>query len=58
MSRITRVFCVVFFAAIMYMILAEAVSPWFYLPSLGNIGFVLIFVLFSVFHCGAVEGPL
>jgi len=54
MSRITRVFCVVFFAAIMYMILAEAVSPWFYLPSLG---FVLIFVLFSVFHCGAVEGP-
>ncbi|HEY0307337.1 MAG TPA: carotenoid biosynthesis protein [Acidobacteriaceae bacterium] len=39
------------------MILAEAVSPWFNLPMLGNIGFVLFFVLFSVFHCCAVEGP-
>ncbi len=57
MSRITRVLSVVFFVAIMYMILAEAVSPWFNLPMLGNIGFVLFFVLFSVFHCCAVEGP-
>ena len=57
MSRIIRALSVVFFAATMYLILAEAVSPWLNLPSLGNIGFVLFFVLFSVFHCWAVEGP-
>lgn len=57
MSRITRVFSVILFAAIMYLILAEAASPWFNLPMLGNIGFVLSFVLFSVFHCWAIEGP-
>lgn len=57
MSRIVRVLSVVFFVAIMYLILAEAAEPWFKLPMLGNIGFVLFFVLFSVFHCWAVEGP-
>ncbi len=57
MSRITRILSVVFFAAIMYLILAEAATPWIKLPMLGNIGFVLFFVLFSVFHCWAVEGP-
>jgi len=44
------------FAAIMYLILAEAVRPWFTLPMLGDIGFTLIFVLFAVTHCLAVEG--
>ena len=29
-----------FFAATMYLILEEAVSPWLHLPALGNIGFV------------------
>jgi len=57
MSRVARIPSVIFFAVILYLILAEAVSPWFNLPMLGNIGFVLFFVLFSVFHCWAVEGP-
>jgi uncharacterized membrane protein len=41
----------------MYLILAEAVSPWFRLPDLDNIGFTLVFVLFALAHCAAVEGP-
>jgi uncharacterized membrane protein len=45
-----------FFAAIMYLILAEAVRPWLKLPDLGNIGFTLVFVLFALLHCTAVEG--
>ena len=56
MSRTARLLSVVFFDLIMYLILAEAVSPWLDLPSLGNIGFVLFFVLFSVCHCWAMEG--
>jgi putative membrane protein len=40
----------------MYLILAEAATPWVDLPAFGNVGFVLFFVLFSVFHCLAVEG--
>ena len=40
----------------MYLILAEAVRPWFTLPMLRDIGFTLIFVLFAVTHCLAVEG--
>ncbi len=57
MIRIARISSIVFFAVTMYMILAEAASPWFNLPMLGNIGFVLFFVLFSVFHCWTIEGP-
>lgn len=45
-----------FFIATMYLILAEAVSPWFRLPELGNIGFTLVFVLFALAHCAALEG--
>ncbi len=45
-----------FFAATLYLILAEAISPWIALPSLGNIGFTLIFVLFALTHCAAVQG--
>ncbi|MGA2848477.1 MAG: carotenoid biosynthesis protein [Terracidiphilus sp.] len=44
------------FAAIVYLIAAEAVRPWFDLPGLGNIGFTLVFVLFSVLHCARCEG--
>jgi putative membrane protein len=40
----------------MYLIFAEAVSPWLALPGLGNIGFTLVFVLFALVHCTAVEG--
>jgi uncharacterized membrane protein len=46
-----------FFVAIMYLILVEAVAPWINLPGLGNIGFTLIFVLFALLHCTALEGP-
>ncbi len=56
MNRIARVLSLMFFAAIMYLILAEALSPLFNLPSLGNIGFVLFFVLFPVSHFWATEG--
>jgi uncharacterized membrane protein len=45
-----------FFAAVMYLIFAEAVSPWLALPALGNIGFTLVFVLFALIHCAATEG--
>ncbi len=45
-----------FFAAIMYLILGEAVAPWFKLPILGNVGFTLVFVLFALIHCLALEG--
>ncbi len=44
------------FLAMMYLILAEAVSPWIQLQILGNIGFTLVFVLFALVHCVAVEG--
>ena len=47
----------VFFAAIMYLILAEAVWAWFRLPILGNVGFTLVFVLFALTHCTAMQGP-
>ena len=45
-----------FFAATLYLILEEAISPWIVLPSLGNVGFTLIFVLFALTHCAAEEG--
>lgn len=44
------------FAAILYLILSEAVSPWVRLPELGDIGFTLVFVLFALLHCAAAEG--
>src|SRR6202789_1449993 len=40
----------------MYLILGEAVWPWFRLPILGNVGFTLVFVLFALIHCTALEG--
>lgn len=46
-----------FFSAMMYLILAEAVSPWFRLPDLDNIAFTLVFVLFALTHSAALEGP-
>jgi putative membrane protein len=57
MSRIVRVLSWVLFAAIIYLILSETVEPWLHLPFPGNIGFTLCFVLFSLVHCWAVEGP-
>lgn len=45
------------FSAIMYLILAEAVRPWLMLPTAGNVVFTLVFVLFALIHCAALEGP-
>jgi uncharacterized membrane protein len=55
-NRLLRAASWLFFAAIMYLILTEAVWPWLKLPDLGNIGFTLVFVLFALTHCSAVEG--
>jgi uncharacterized membrane protein len=46
----------ILFAAMMYLILVEALRPWFGLPTLGNIGFTVVFVLFALTHCLACEG--
>ena len=56
MKRWIRTASWLLFAATMYLILEEAVWPWFRLPALGNIGFTLVFVLFALIHCTAVEG--
>ncbi len=45
-----------FYAATSYLIFAEAVHAWIKLPTAGNIVFTLVFVLFSVLHCAALEG--
>ncbi len=44
------------YAAISYLILAEALYPWVKIPTADNILFTLVFVLFSVTHCVALEG--
>jgi len=56
MARALKVASWPLFAAISYLILAEAVYPWIHLPDGGNILFTLVFVLFSVVHCAALEG--
>lgn len=56
MHRMIRAAAWLFFAATMYLILEEAVWPWLRLPALGNIGFTVVFVLFALFHCIALEG--
>jgi uncharacterized membrane protein len=55
-NRLLRIASWLLFAATMYLILEEAVSPWFRLPALGDIGFTLVFVLFALIHCIALEG--
>lgn len=46
----------ILFAALLYLIASEAVSPWLALPGFGNVGFTLVFVLFSVLHCARIGG--
>jgi len=53
MKRATRPVAWICFAGVMYLILTEAVWLWVRLPSLGNIGFTLVFVLFAITHCAA-----
>jgi putative membrane protein len=55
-SRWFRALTWVFFAATAYLMIEEAARPWIRLPALGNIGFTLVFVLFSLLHCASVEG--
>jgi uncharacterized membrane protein len=56
MTRWIRVAAWVLFAGVMYLILTEAAGPWLQLPGLGNVGFTVIFVLFALVHCAALEG--
>jgi uncharacterized membrane protein len=56
MNRIFRAAIWILFAAVVYLLAVEALGPWISLPGLGNIGFTLVFVLFSVLHCAACEG--
>jgi uncharacterized membrane protein len=46
----------VLFAAVLYLITAEGLQHWVDLPSFGNVGFTLVFVLFAVVHCAACAG--
>jgi putative membrane protein len=57
MSRIVRVVSAALFVGIMYLILTEILEPWFKILWPGNIVFTLVFVLFSLVHCWAMEGP-
>src|SRR5580658_5090660 len=54
--RIIRGAAWVLFAAIMYLIFAGTAHRWMRLPSLGNVGFTLVFVLFAIVHCAACVG--
>ncbi len=56
MKRWTEMFVRLLFAAMMYLIFAELVKYWIVLPTLGNIGFTLVFVTFSLSHCLVCEG--
>jgi len=56
MNRIFNAVLWVLFLATLYLIVAEALGPWFTLPELGNIGFTLVFVLFAIGHCARCEG--
>jgi uncharacterized membrane protein len=56
MSRIFKGIVWVLFAAVVYLISAGALRSWFWLPQFGDIGFTIVFVLFSVLHCARCEG--
>lgn len=56
MHRLTRAVAWVFFAGTMYLILADAAWSWLQLPSLGNVGFTLVFVVFALTHCAVQQG--
>jgi putative membrane protein len=52
MIAVTRVL----FGGSAYLLLTGIVSPWFHLPSLGNVGFTLMLVLFAIAHCTVSQG--
>ena len=56
MQRILHGVTYALFALLAYLIAVNIVSYWVELPAPGNIGFVLVFTLFSVLHCGLMLG--
>jgi putative membrane protein len=56
MSRILVSTTWLLFVAVLYLILADGLRHWVELPSLGNIGFTLVFVSFAVLHCAVRTG--
>lgn len=56
MIRILKWLAWAMFAGTAYLILTGAVGYWIKLPGLGNIGFTVVFVLFSVLHCTVCNG--
>lgn len=46
------------FAVVVYLNAAEAVAPWVTLPLIGNIGFTLVFMVFSLLHCARCNGSM
>jgi uncharacterized membrane protein len=56
MNRLTTIPAWVLFACVTYLILTEALWHWVQLPGLGNIGFTLVFVVFSTVHCATSSG--
>jgi uncharacterized membrane protein len=56
MNRHLKTLAWLLFSGVIYIILAGAVSPWTQLPTLGDTGFTLVFLGFSVVHCAASVG--
>ena len=56
LNRGMRVAAWLLFIGTMYLILRDVVLHWIVLPTLGDIGFTLVFVFFALFHCAACEG--
>lgn len=56
MSRTFTAAVWILFAGVVYLIAAGGLAPWMALPTLGDIGFTLVFVSFSVLHCARCEG--
>ncbi len=55
-GRALRIAVWISYAAVLYLVSTEIAGPWVTLPGLGNIGFTLVFVLFSALHCAACAG--
>ncbi|MGD1066862.1 MAG: carotenoid biosynthesis protein [Vulcanimicrobiaceae bacterium] len=47
---------IVFFVAVLYLIVADGLAPWIALPQLDSVGFTLVFVVFALAHCWAAYG--
>ena len=56
MRKAPYFFTWIFFVCLVYLILAKALAPWGHLPTVGNVGFTAVFVLFALLHCLVLEG--